>query len=82
VCHNNLALVRPVMRLAAADWGRATSIDVELKMKNGMLPTFGVKVKAIPMGLDDVNDRMAGAALGQILKPLLNSAQSRLESQR
>jgi hypothetical protein len=54
VGHNNLALVRSVMWLLAADRGRAASIDSKFKMEDRMFNAG--RVETIPMGFDDGNN--------------------------
>jgi hypothetical protein len=59
--HNNLGFVRPIMRLAAADGGRAAGVDAKLVMQNGVAHTS--RVKTVPERLDDVNN---GGANGRV----------------
>jgi hypothetical protein len=54
VLHNNLALVRSVMRFTATNWCRAACIDAKFEMKNWFPHTFGVKT--IPVSVNDLND--------------------------
>jgi hypothetical protein len=52
--HDDLALVRPVMRFLATDRRRAAGVDSEFKMEDGKLDASGVE--AVPMRLDDGDD--------------------------
>ena len=49
--HNDLAFMRPITRLSAADWWRPASINSEFEMKDGFHDAS--RIKAIPIGLND-----------------------------
>ena len=55
--HNDLALVRTIVGLLAADWRGSTCVDSEFKIQDGILDAG--RVEAIPMGFDDAGDSSA-----------------------
>ena len=55
VLHDNVAFMRPVAWFLAANGRRATSVDGEFEVEDGFLHTSFVK--AVPVALDDGNDR-------------------------
>ena len=58
--HDDLAFVRSVVRLLAADGRRGAGIDSKFKVQDGVFDSCAVE--AVPMRFDDVND--GGAGLG------------------
>ena len=51
LCHDDLALVRPIARLPTTYWRQTTSTNSEFEMKDGFHDTGRVKI--IPMRLND-----------------------------
>jgi hypothetical protein len=57
VGHDDLALMRAIPRLLAADRRRSTSIDGEFKIQNGKLDASAIK--AVPVRFNDINNGSA-----------------------
>jgi hypothetical protein len=55
VVHDNLAFVGSIMGFFTTDRRRATSIDSKFKVENWVLDAS--RIKTVPMGLDDGNNR-------------------------
>ena len=60
--HDNVAFMRPVAWFLAANRRRATSVDGKFKVEDGFLHTSFVK--AVPVALDDGNDRSFDDRIG------------------
>jgi hypothetical protein len=60
--HNDLAFMRPITRLPAADWWRPASINSKFEMKDGLHDAS--RVKAIPIGLNDGDNASTDSRFG------------------